>query len=60
MDILSDVGMLGSKPTRTPLPKGLMLAADMGDLLLDPNRYRRLIGRLLYLSFTIPDVTHAV
>lgn len=58
MDILSDAGLLGSKPIYTSLHKGLKLAADLGDPLPDPNRHRRLIGRLLYLSFTRPYVTH--
>lgn len=60
MDILSDTGLMGSKPVQTPLPKGIKLSAYTGDPLPDPNRYRRLIGRLLYLSFTRPDVGHAV
>lgn len=60
LDILSDAGLLGAKPVFTPLPKNLKLASDMGSPLQNPNRYRRLIGRLLYLNFTRPDITYAV
>ena len=49
LDILKDAGMTGAKPTSFPLPKGLYLSLDSGDLLIDPSPYRRLIGRLLYL-----------
>ncbi|KAL9298945.1 putative RNA-directed DNA polymerase [Arabidopsis thaliana] len=31
-----------------------------GELLTDPMRYRRLVGRLVYLAVTCPDLTYAV
>lgn len=60
LDILMDTGLMGSKAVDTPLPKGLKLEANQDDLLMEPEKYRRLIGRLLYLNFTIPDITYAV
>ncbi|XP_020547848.1 uncharacterized protein LOC110011667 [Sesamum indicum] len=36
-----------------------MHASD-DDLLDDPEPFRRLVGRLLYLSFTRPDISHGV
>ncbi|KAJ8767411.1 hypothetical protein K2173_017455 [Erythroxylum novogranatense] len=60
LDLLSDAGLTGAKPVCTPLPKGLKLSADSGSLLEDVGQYRRLIGRLLYLGFTRPDITFAV
>ncbi|KAG6430212.1 hypothetical protein SASPL_108274 [Salvia splendens] len=36
------------------------LQLDSGSPLDDPSRYRRLIGRLLYLCITRPDITYAV
>ncbi|XP_020549853.1 uncharacterized protein LOC110012087 [Sesamum indicum] len=59
-DILADTSMLGAKAAPTPLPPGLKLSADAGSLLPDPSSYRRLIGCLLYLGFTRPDVYFAV
>lgn len=60
LDILTNTGLLGSKATDTPLPRGIKLEAGQKNLLLEPNRYRRLIGKLLYLNFTRPDITYDV
>lgn len=59
-DILKDNDMLASKPTPYPLPTGLKLSTDVGDLLEDPEAYRHLIGRLLYLSLTRPDLSYSI
>ncbi|KAL0303814.1 UNVERIFIED_CONTAM: Retrovirus-related Pol polyprotein from transposon RE1 [Sesamum radiatum] len=59
-DILADASMLDAKPAPTPFPSGLKLVLADGSLLPDPNRYRRLVGRLLYLGFTRPDISFAV
>ena len=59
-DILSDAGMTGCKPAKFPLPQGLHLSTITGPALDDPEPYRRLIGRLLYLTLTRPDISYAV
>ncbi|KAL2227775.1 UNVERIFIED_CONTAM: Retrovirus-related Pol polyprotein from transposon RE1 [Sesamum indicum] len=59
-DILSYSSMLHVVPASTPFPFSLKLTHDRGALLPDPSRYRRLIGRLLYLGFTRPDISFAV
>ncbi|KAL0411947.1 UNVERIFIED_CONTAM: Retrovirus-related Pol polyprotein from transposon RE2 [Sesamum latifolium] len=58
-DIVCDVRMEQARSTSTPLPPGIKFSADAGVLLHDPERYRRLVGRLLYLNFTRPDTSHA-
>ncbi|KAK6124979.1 hypothetical protein DH2020_041253 [Rehmannia glutinosa] len=60
LDILSDVGLLECKPASTPFPQGLKLTGRQGTPLPDSNVYRRLVGRLLYLNMSRPDVTHAI
>lgn len=60
LDILSDVGFLGSRPTNFPMEQNLKLLPDDGDPLDDPVKYKRLVGRLIYLTITRPDITYPV
>ncbi|KAK4410398.1 Retrovirus-related Pol polyprotein from transposon RE2 [Sesamum angolense] len=59
-DIVHDCHLQDAKAAATPLPPGLKLDTDSGALLESPDRYRRLIGRLLYLGFSRPDISFAV
>nr|GEX53671.1 reverse transcriptase, RNA-dependent DNA polymerase [Tanacetum cinerariifolium] len=49
-----------AKPTTFPLPTELKLSLYKGTQLEDPSAYRKLIGRLLYLTMTRPDISYAV
>ena len=60
LDILSDTGLLGSKLVTTPTEQNLKLSASDGTLLPDPTTYRRLVGKLLYLTVTRPDISYSV
>ncbi|KAL0388971.1 UNVERIFIED_CONTAM: hypothetical protein Scaly_0254200 [Sesamum calycinum] len=51
-DIIQDTGLTSAKSASTPLPTGLKLSTYASLELSDPEPYRRLVGRLLYLSFT--------
>ena len=52
LDILEETGMLDCKPVNTPMNLNVMLIPGQGELLRDPRRYRRLVGRLNYLTIT--------
>lgn len=60
LDILSETGMLGAKPSMIPMEQNLKLTTNSGTPLADPSCYRHLVGRLIYLTVTRPDISYAV
>jgi len=58
LDLLEDAGMMNCAPAITPMDHKLV--ADIGGILLDPSSYRRLIGKLIYLTNTRLDINHAL
>jgi hypothetical protein len=59
LDLLSDVGMLGCRVASTPIEKNHQLCAQYGDP-VDRESYQRLVGRLIYLCHTRPDISYTV
>lgn len=60
LEILSDCGLLAVKPLSTPMSKGTRQTKDQGTPLQDPESYRRLIGKLIYMTTTRPDISYVV
>nr|KYP60496.1 Retrovirus-related Pol polyprotein from transposon TNT 1-94 [Cajanus cajan] len=60
LSILKDCGMLACKPSTVPMEALLKLHVESGTTLSDPGAYRRLIGRLLYLTISRPDIRYTV
>ncbi|XP_019179162.1 PREDICTED: uncharacterized protein LOC109174378 [Ipomoea nil] len=60
LDLLEESGLLGSKPCETPMDQGVKLIPSEGEPLEDPERYRRLVGKLNYLTITRSDITFPV
>ncbi|WVZ14716.1 hypothetical protein V8G54_012282 [Vigna mungo] len=62
LDILKDEGYLNSKPVSTPCDYHTKLSTNSGQPLNDAtsSSYRRLVGRLLYLTKTRPNISFAV
>ena len=59
-DILADTVMLDYKPVDTSMDPNVKLVPGQGELLRDPRRYRRLVGKLNYLTITRPDISFPV
>ena len=60
LDLLEETGMLGCKPANTPMDPTCKLGIKEGGTLVDKGRYQRLVGRLIYLSHTRPDIGFSV
>lgn len=60
LDILKDCGHLGARQASIPMEQNLRLTNDQGALFKDPTVYRWLVGRLIYLTITRPDIVYLV
>eukprot|EP00253_Pinus_taeda_P021899 PITA_21899 len=52
--------MQDCKPTTTPMEPGLKLSAQSSSLPVDETLFRQLVGNLIYLTATRPDISFAV
>ena len=59
LDLLSETGKLGTEPCSSPMVSGVHLIKE-SEIFEDPERYRRLVGKLNYLIVTHPDIAHSV
>jgi hypothetical protein len=59
LELLEDARLTGCKPVSTPLDPSIRLSQDGGSLYTDVSGYRRLVGQLLYLTTTRPDIAFA-
>ena len=59
LDLLSETGKLGAKPCGSHMAPSVHLTRE-GELFEDSKRYRRLVGKLNYLTATHPDIAHSV
>jgi hypothetical protein len=58
LDIVFEVGLLGAKSAKTPLEQNHKLAFVEGVDASDPAQYRWLVGRLIYLTITRPELSY--
>ncbi|KAF5764307.1 putative RNA-directed DNA polymerase [Helianthus annuus] len=52
--------MIDCKPIETPMDSVVKLSADSGKELADPTMYRQIVGSLIYLTLTRPDIAFEV
>ncbi|XP_019051981.1 PREDICTED: uncharacterized protein LOC109114181 [Nelumbo nucifera] len=60
LDLQEETGMMGSKPANTPIELNHCLQEPIGEDYPDKKRYQKLVGKLIYLSLTRPDIAYAV
>jgi len=60
LSLLEDTSFLACKPSNLLMDPNLKHNLDDGDLLADPSVYKRLIGRMIYLTISRPNITFAV
>ncbi|RVX01324.1 Retrovirus-related Pol polyprotein from transposon RE1 [Vitis vinifera] len=60
LDLLQETGMSGCQPVNTPIEEGLKLCVKSNQVSTDKERYQRLVGRLMYLAHTRPDLAYAL
>ncbi|XP_014517259.1 uncharacterized protein LOC106774734 [Vigna radiata var. radiata] len=60
LDILEETGMEGCKPSTTPFLRDTSPLYKSDSHLNDPGPYRRLIGKLLYITNTRPDLCYTI
>ena len=60
LDLLNETGMLGCKSAETPMDSTVKLEESDGSPPVDKGRYQRLVGKLIYLSHTRPDIGFSV
>ncbi|XP_017699363.2 uncharacterized mitochondrial protein AtMg00810-like [Phoenix dactylifera] len=59
-DLIKLAQLSDAKTVATPLQLNVNYGRDDGDPLLDPMTYRSIVGGLVYLTVTRPDIAHAV
>ena len=59
-DLLKRFGMLECKPISKPMEPNAKMCAHEGKDLEDATMYRQLVGSLIYLTLTRPDISYAV
>lgn len=60
LDLLEETGMLGCKPSDVLIESNHRLGATTKSSLVNKEQCQRLVGKLIYLCHTRPDITFAV
>lgn len=60
MQLLADTGFTTTKPVQIPMDPTVLINDTDGEPLPDVSLYRRLIGRLVYLTISRPDIAFTV
>ena len=56
LDLLKEIGLFGCKAVETPIEANLKLHPTKIENVIDRERFQKLVGKLIYLSHTRPDI----
>lgn len=59
-DLLKHYGMKNCKPLKLPMDSHLKLTPEVGDPLPQAEEYQSLVGKLIYLTITRPNIAYSV
>lgn len=59
-DLIKEIGAHKHRPLRLPIDSSIKLTPNLGEPIANPAEYQRLIGRLIYLTITRPDISYSV
>ena len=60
LDLLDETSISGCKPVETPIQPNVKLQPTKAENVKDWEGYQKLVGRLIYLSHTCPDIVFSV
>ena len=60
MELLEEYGVTNATPLKVPMDSHLKLTPTKGTILSNPHPYQRLVGKLIYLTVTRPDIAFPV
>ena len=60
LNISTEIGFLDCKPALTPIDPNSKLSLNEGDPKTDQGEYQRLVGKLICLAITRPDISYTV
>uniref|UniRef100_A0A2N9IBP1 Integrase catalytic domain-containing protein n=1 Tax=Fagus sylvatica TaxID=28930 RepID=A0A2N9IBP1_FAGSY len=60
LDLLNETGMTACSPASTPMEENLKLCVHPNQVPANKERYQRLVGRLMYLAHTRPDLAYVL
>jgi hypothetical protein len=60
LNLLKEIGKIGCKPISTPIDGKNKLNIEDGEPLSNINQFQMLVGKLIYLTVTRPDISFSI
>ncbi|XP_019154280.1 PREDICTED: uncharacterized protein LOC109150752 [Ipomoea nil] len=60
LELLEETDFLSCKPVKTPMVTSIKFSKDIGNKLEDASQFKKLVGKLLYLTITRPDISYEI